>query len=121
MSWPRFSGHSWPMTISSGVHSPPSIIGRCDGGLPISREKTRYDRCQEVRANYFRENEGDDGDNDDNLDHLRVDTSQQIMIKITKVRMMMMMFNTNAIIVMLIIGPLQVAIHVVQNRHAMNE
>ena len=40
------------------------------------------------------------------------------MIKIAKVRMMMMMFNTNAIIVMLIIGPLQVAIHVVQNRHA---
>ena len=42
------------------------------------------------------------------------------MIKITKIRMMMMMmmFNTNAIIVMLIIGPLQVAIHVVQNRHA---
>ena len=44
------------------------------------------------------------------------------MIKITKVRMMMMMmmmmFNANAIIVMLIIGPLQVAIHVVLNRHA---
>ena len=71
-----------------------------------------------LRANCFRENKGDDGDNDDNLDHLHVDTSQQIMIKITKVRMMMMMFNTNAIIVMLIIGPLQVAIHVVQNRHA---
>ena len=110
MSWPRFSGHSWPMTISSGVPSPPSIIGRCDGGLPISREKTRYDRCQEVRANYFRENEGDDGDNDDNLDHLHVDTSQQIMIKITKVRMMMMMmmmmFNTDTIIAIVIIGPL---------------
>ena len=43
------------------------------------------------------------------------------MTKITKVRMMMMMmmmFNTNTIIVMVIIGPLQVAIHVVQNRHA---
>ena len=86
-------------------------------------QKTRYDRCQEVRANYFCENEGDDGGNDDNLDHLHVDTSQQIMIKITTVRMMMMlmmmmMFNANAIIVMLIIGPLQVAIHVVLNRHA---
>ena len=32
--------------------------------------------------------------------------------------MMMMMFNTNTIIVLVIIGPLQVAIHVVQNRHA---
>ena len=43
------------------------------------------------------------------------------MTKITKVRMMMMMmmmFNTNTIIVMVIIGPLRVAIHVVQNRHA---
>ena len=42
------------------------------------------------------------------------------MTKITKVRMMMMMmmFNTNTIIVMVIIGLLQVAIHVVQNRHA---
>ena len=48
------------------------------------------------------------------------------MIKITKVSMMMMMmmmmmmimFNTDAIIAIVIIGPLQVAIHVVQNRHA---
>ena len=27
---------SGPMTISSGVPSPPSIIGMCEGGLPIS-------------------------------------------------------------------------------------
>ena len=71
-----------------------------------------------LRANCFWENKDDDGDNDDNLDHLHVDTSQQVMIKITKVRMMMTMFNTNAIIAIVIIGPLQVAIHVVQNRHA---
>ena len=100
MSWPRFSGHSWPMTISSGVPSPPSIIGRCDGGLPISTENKIWQMSRgKLRANCFWENKGDDGDNDDNLDHLHVDTSQQIMIKITKVgmmmMMMMMMFNTD--------------------------